>query len=77
MKKTFRIEDVPTEVQKVWVLQHFCEMYKTGVGSKLWNECQDTINKYPEWFPNTIAKETHLENTYNDDTEILGTEDGI
>ncbi|HRP33527.1 MAG TPA: hypothetical protein PKV73_16640 [Agriterribacter sp.] len=49
--KGFRLEDVPMDVQKVWVIQHYCETYKTGVGSELYNECQRIINAYPEWFP--------------------------
>ena len=48
---SFKIEDVPKEVLHVWGIQIACELSKVGVGSKLWNECQDVINKYPEWFP--------------------------
>jgi len=49
--KSFRIEDVPPEVQKVWAVQAFFKNTGIGVGADLYNECQRTINNYPEWFP--------------------------
>jgi hypothetical protein len=49
--KPFKIKDVPPEVQKVWAVQAFFKNTGIGVGADLYNECQRTINNYPEWFP--------------------------
>lgn len=47
---SFRLDEVPQEVKEVWYIQIASELSKTGIGSKVWNECQRVINKYPEWF---------------------------
>lgn len=48
---SFQIHQVPEEVQNVWNIQMAGEIAKTGVGVKIWEDCQRIINKYPEWFP--------------------------
>ena len=57
----FKLEDVPQEVQNVWAIQIASEMSKTGVSSKVWEDCQRVISAYPEWFP--TDPNTELPNT--------------
>lgn len=40
------IEEIPTEVMFVKMIQHF----NISVGSTIVKQCKETINKYPEYF---------------------------
>jgi hypothetical protein len=60
MKKVFKLNDVPFEVQKVWVYQHLSQ----PVGLELYKEIEATIERYPEYFQwehtyNSIPQEVH------------------
>lgn len=46
MKQNFRLEDVPIDVQKVWLLQN------SGLpfGMKVLKEIEDIVADYSEWF---------------------------
>jgi len=43
---TERIDDIPTEVFQVWIIQHSNQ----PIGSKLYEQCQEIIKKYPQIF---------------------------
>lgn len=60
MKKEFTYDDVPLEVWEVWAIQ----LVGQPVGMKTWNRCNETIKRYPEYFPweykyDKIPKEVH------------------
>lgn len=50
-EKRFKIDSIPAEVQKVWVVEMYCKNYRTGVGSELLQECREIMKKYPQYFP--------------------------
>jgi hypothetical protein len=55
------LENIPNEVIEVWAYQ----MSKQPVGTEPYKRLQDTINKYPEHFPqehiyNSIPNEVHI-----------------
>lgn len=49
--KSYKLEDVPPDVIKVWATQWFCTKYNTGVGKQMYDECITIMKKYPEFFP--------------------------
>lgn len=43
---TERINNVPIDVWKVWIINYINQ----PIGSELYQECIEIINKYPEYF---------------------------
>ena len=48
--KGVSLEEVPMEVQKVWVIQWAWKNSGIGVGLQMYQECIETIKKYPQYF---------------------------
>ena len=59
MEKEFTYSDVPLDVFEVWAIQ----VVGQPVGLATWNRCNETIKKYPEWFPEEHAEENKKQNT--------------
>lgn len=60
MEKEFTYNDVPLDVLEVWAIQSVGR----PVGSSTWNHCNETIKKYPEWFPDSKEDENKNKNMY-------------
>jgi hypothetical protein len=53
--KKFTIDDVPHDVQMVWVINWLGQ----PVGMEMYERIQQIIMKYPEWFPEKEEHEVH------------------